>query len=64
MPESEMPSSFDLRFVPLDSPSKTGSRETVLSCRGLLWGILFEGLAVLILAMTWELWHLFCRFIL
>ena len=62
MPESEVPSSFDLRLLP-DSHKDTGSRETFLSFRGLLWGIFFEAVAVLILAMAWRLWSLFWHFL-
>jgi hypothetical protein len=62
MPESEMPSSFDLQL--LDNLNQASLRQTVLSCRGLFWGIFFEAIAVLILAMTWELWHLVSRFLL
>lgn len=66
MPDSEMPSSLNLRFVPMDRPhpiSSVSSHETVLSLRGLFWGIFFEAIAVLLLALTWGLWHLCCRLI-
>jgi len=46
-----------------DSHKDTGSRETFLSFRGLLWGIFFEAVAVLILAMAWRLWSLFWHFL-
>lgn len=62
MPELEMLPGSELLSPSLDNLRKTPSpRGIIQGFRGLLWCLVFEALAVLVIAITWALWHLLRR---
>jgi|GEM_PF-4551251 len=63
MPELKMFPSSVLLSLPVDNIKKTGSRGAIRCFRGFLWGIFFEALVIIVIAITWVLWHLLRRFI-